>query len=424
VKKLIINYTTREKRLAVLNEKNVEKLLIDQPQQQTAVGNIYLGVVTKVLPGMNAVFIDIGEEMNGFIHRDKLDSFVTSKEPFEKRKNQSVTKFAFQGEKLLVQVDKDATGTKGPRIIGVGEFHPQYKDLSQAAEKLKKPGLLHRKDFFFEQIVHELNRGTVMEIFVDDLPLKQRLEKLVNDISIHLFQGKENIFAAHKLEHEIEQALQKTVPLESGAYLVFDETEALTIIDVNTGKFSGKNNLADTVVQTNLLAAEEIIRQVRMRDIGGMILIDFIDMKNDKDRQLVLRKIEDHLKQDEKLTKVIGFTPLGILQLTRKKTKVALSESLTVACSVCEGTGRVLSPETVAFRLERELWEHRYSDHDAVWVETTEDVRNFFTGAHQALASKLEELIGLKLIFTITAHPKPYYHIRQFGTVEELKMKR
>jgi ribonuclease G len=423
VKKLIINYKTREKRLAVLNEKNVEKLLIDQPQQQTAVGNIYLGVVSKVLPGMNAVFIDIGEEMNGFLHRDKLISFTTSKEPFEKRKNQSITRFVFQGEKLLVQVDKDATGTKGPRLIGVGEFHPQYKELSQTAEKLKKPGLLHRKDFFFEQIVQELNRGTVVEVFVDDLPLKQSLEELGKDVPVQLFQGKENIFASHNIEHEIEQALQKTVPLESGAYLVFDETEALTIIDVNTGKFSGKNNLADTVVQTNLLAAEEIIRQIVLRDIGGMILIDFIDMKNDKDRQLVLRKIEDHLSQDEKRTKVIGFTPLGILQLTRKRTKVALSESLTVACEVCDGTGRVLSPETVAFRLERELWEHRYSVHDAVWVETTEEVRSFFTGVHQAHAMKLEEVTGLKLILTVTPHPKPYYHIRQFGTVEELKKK-
>ena len=424
MEKLIINYSTREKRMAIIDEKNAKKLLIDQPQQQTAVGNIYFGVITKVLPGMNAVFIDIGEEMNGFLHRDKLASYLSSKESLEKRKNMPITKFAFQGEKLLVQVEKDATGTKGPRLVGVSEFHPQFNELPQTTEKLKKPSLLLRKDFFFEQIVHELSRDMVTEVFVDDLLLKQRLEKLGQEIPIHFYQGKENIFSAHKIEHEIEHALQKIVTLESGAYLVFDETEALTIIDVNTGKFSGKNNLADTVVQTNLMAAEEIIRQIRLRDIGGMVLIDFIDMKTEKDRQQVLRKIEDSLRIDDKRTKVIGFTPLGILQLTRKKTKVALSESLTVACTVCEGTGRVLSPETIAFRLERELWEHRNSDFDAVWIETTEEVRSLFTGGHQPHLLKLEEAIGLKLILTVTQHPKPYYHIRQFGTVEELITKR
>jgi ribonuclease G len=423
VEKLIINYTTREKRLAVLNEKHVLKLLIDQPQQQTAVGNIYFGIVTKVLPGMNAVFIDIGEEMNGFIHRDKLISYNVSKEPLEKRKNLAVTKFAFQGEKLLVQVEKDATGTKGPRLVGISEFHPKYNELSQVAEKLKKPSLLYKKDFFFEQIVYELTSGNIGEVFVDDLSLKKSLEKLEFNIPIHFYQGKGNIFATHHIEHEVEHALQRNVPLENGAYLVFDETEALTIIDVNTGKFSGKHNLADTVVQTNLLAAEEIIRQVRLRDIGGMILIDFIDMKTEKDRQQVLRKVENCLRQDEKRTKVIGFTPLGILQLTRKKTKVALSEAMSVSCSVCEGTGRVLSAETIAFRLERELWEHRYSDYEAVWVETTEEVMELFSGEHQAHRMKLEEAIGLKLILTVTHHAKPYYHIRQFGKIEELKAK-
>lgn len=487
MKKLIINYSTREKRLAIVKNMKVEKLLIDQPQQQTAVGNIYLGTVTKVLPGMNAVFVEIGQDMNGYLHRDKLAAFLTSKEPMEKRKNLSVSKFVFQGERLLVQVEKDSTGTKGPRLTGNIELHGSniiylpkgrfitvskkidnrsiqqswqqfglrvktedeglilrtavkdakehqvlkevealrslYESLVKNSEQLKKPSLLLRKDFFFEQLILEINQSEDAEVFVDDLIFKQQLEKIQQGTSVHLHQGKENIFSKYHIEQEMERAIQKKVLLENGAYLIFDETEALTIIDVNTGKFSGKHNLADTVVQTNRIAATEIIRQIRLRDIGGIVLIDFINMKTDLERKQVLSDVEEALKQDEKRTRVIGFTNLGILQLTRKKTKVALSEALSVACLVCDGTGRVLSPETIAFRLERELWEQRYSDYEAVWVETTEDVREVFSGERNLHLNRLQESIGLKILISVVVGAKPYYLIRQFGSISELETK-
>ncbi len=164
-------------------------------------------------------------------------------------------------------------------------------------------------------------------------------------------------FLSYRVEHEIEKALKRVVWLDKGAYLIFDETEALTIIDVNTGKFSGKTDYQATVLKTNQLAAVEIVHQLRLRDIGGMILIDFIDMKREVDRLAIMKLIETELTKDEKRTKIIGFTPLGILQLTRKRTKVSLSEALQVKCPVCEGTGRILSAETIAFRLERELYD-------------------------------------------------------------------
>lgn len=487
MKKIIVNYSTREKRFAIVNETKVTKIGIDQPQQQTSVGNIYYGTVTKVVPGINAVFIDIGEDKNGFVHRDKLPGYLLSKEPLATRKNRPISKFVFQGEKLLVQVEKDATGTKGSMLTGIIELHgsnviymptgrrmsvskkmnnssiqdawyqfglrmktedeglifrtaimndeeervqkeieelrSQYQTIVKNTAQLKKPSLLYKQDFFFEQILLEVNRTPDAEVVVDELRLKQRLEGLRQDSNIHFYQGKQNIFAAHGLEQEIEQALHKTVPLENGAYLVFDETEALTIIDVNTGKFSGKSASADTIVRTNLAAAAEIIRQVGLRDIGGMILIDFINMKTESERGQVLRKIDQELKADEKRTRVIGFTPLGILQLTRKKTKMAITEALTTPCPVCEGTGRVLSPETIAFRLERELWEHRHSDHEAVWIETTEAVGIIFSGEKKEHLSMLEEVLGLKILLTIVASSKPFYAIRQFGGYEELSVK-
>lgn len=241
------------------------------------------------------------------------------------------------------------------------------------------------------------------------------------NVTVTYYQGKENIFHVHHIEHEIEQALHRNVELENGAYLVIDQTEALTVIDVNTGKFSGKNHLAETVVKTNLVAAVEVAKQLRLRDIGGIILIDFIDMKNEQDRMQVQKTLEIELSKDEKQSKVISFTALGILQLTRKKTKQALSEALTVACLVCEGSGRVLSPETVAFRLERELWEHRFTDNEAVWIETTEEVRSVFSGENNVHLFRFQELLGLTIFLTLQSSAKPFYLIRQFGKVQELK---
>lgn len=488
MKKLIINYLTREKRFAVIANKKVEKIVIDQPQQQSSVGNIYWGTVSKVLPGMNAVFIDIGEEKHGFMHRDKLPGYLCSQEPSAIRKNIPVSKFAFQGEKLLVQVEKDATGTKGPRLTGIIELSgtnviylpkgkaisvskkiasaKQREDLQQfgrnikaenegfifrttavhssepellteieqlrtenellvkEAEQLKHPGLLRKRDYFFEQIAQEVqNAQFQLEVYVDDLALKKTLERTFLNVPIHFYQGKENIFSVYNVEHEIEYALHKTVALENGAYLIFDETEALTIIDVNTGKFSGKSTLAETVLETNILAAKEVVRQLRLRDIGGMVLIDFIEMKLEKDRKLVLGVIEAELKGDTRRTKLIGFTPLGILQLTRQKTKTALSESMMVACPVCEGSGRVLSPETIAFRLERELWEHRLSDYEAVWVETTEEVALIFSGPKEEHQERLEAALGLKIFLSKVSNAKPFYMIRQFGTEREISLK-
>ena len=169
-----------------------------------------------------------------------------------------------------------------------------------------------------------------VEVIVDDHRLMEKLQNLYPSLPISLYTGKENIFSVYKLEGEIEKALKRVVWLENGAYIVIDEVEALTIMDVNTGKFSGKNDLADTVLKTNILAAVEAARQFRLRDIGGMILIDFIDMKTDEERNRVINVIMKEIKKDDRRTMIIGFTPLGILQLTRKKTKVSIAEALTV----------------------------------------------------------------------------------------------
>lgn len=484
--KIIVNHLSREKRYAVLKGQVVDKLVIHQPKHQSAVGNIYLGIVEKVLPGMNAAFIQIGEEKSGYIHRDKLAAYVLDHEENTVKQSRSISSYVHQGERLLVQVEKDAAGTKGPRLTGVieiqgshliympkgryvavskkieneqlreewrqfgfqmkeqdegiifrtscteqtlGQLQQEFEQLRQdylallnKVESLKKPGKVLERNSFIEELQGDLKKLEKAEIIIDDANLKAILQKDPH-FPIHLYTGKENIFSAYHIELEIEKALKKIVWLENGAYLIFDETEALTIIDVNTGKYSGKNNLRETVMKTNEWAAEEVARQIRLRDIGGMILIDFIDMKEEKDRQHIIIKLKAELMKDERRANVIGFTPLGILQLTRKKTKPAISEALTMKCSSCEGTGKVLSPETMAFRLERELLEYRNSEHEAVLIELSPDVEALFSGEESKYKKEMEERIRLDIIFITAPASKPFYEIRQFGKKVEL-MKR
>ncbi|GLB58361.1 Rne/Rng family ribonuclease [Cytobacillus sp. NCCP-133] len=484
--RLVVNYVSRERRAACIINGKVEKLFIDQPKQQSTVGNIYLGTVAKVMPGLNAAFVEIGEEQSGFLHRDKLASYAGSGEERQFKDKRSISSYVHQGEKILVQVEKEATGTKGPRLSGLIEFpgdsiiylpegryvavskkidHPaarekwrqlgylikeereglifrtscenkqeheireeldklrhDYNSLLRSAKALKKPGKVFEADSFVEDILEEMKKMAAGEVIVDDLNVKRMLQQK-SSIPIHLYNGKENIFAAHKIEAEIEKALKRIVWIENGAYLIFDEAEALTVIDVNTGKYTGKHDRRETVLKTNEWAAEEAARQIRLRDIGGMILIDFIDMKEEGDRKQILSKMESALKKDERRTNLIGFTPLGILQLTRKKTKPAITESLTKRCQVCEGAGWVLSAETIAFRMERELWELRGREHEAVWVEASKEVGEVFSGENSIHKKRIEDSIGMKVIFTFREDCKPFYEIRQLGQAKDLKAK-
>lgn len=480
---LVVNALGRERRYALLQNNRVEKFIIEQPKQQSLVGGIYFGTVEKVLPGMNAAFIDIGLDKNGYLHRDKLPAFLAIKE------EKSISSYLHQGEKILVQVEKDATGNKGPRLTGIIEFNgqltvympkgyyvavskkmadqntrelwrrlgnelkrenegilfrtvcekaaeeevkaelerlrTQYEKVLSHMSKMKKPGLVFETNHFFEEVRTAMSAMSKGKVIVDHLEMKQELASVNQneDLEIVYHQEKESIFSAYRLEHEIEHALNKVVELENGAYLVFDEAEALTIIDVNTGKFSGKVELQDTVIKTNEMAAAEIARQIRLRDLAGIILVDFIDMHDPKAREQVKRKLDSALREDDRRTRIVGFTPLGILQMTRQKTRVTLSENLTVTCSNCDGLGRVLSADTVAFQLERDLLELRGRDEEAVLIDTTKEVRDAFVGEQEIYQKQLEELVGLEIYFSIVESDKPLYRVRQLGDAVEIRKK-
>ncbi|WP_019154672.1 Rne/Rng family ribonuclease [Robertmurraya massiliosenegalensis] len=474
---LVVNGIGKEKRYALIKKQKVEKLVIEQPQQQSIVGSIYLGIVEKVLPGMNAAFINIGLEKNGFLHRDKLPAFFVSQE------DKGISSYLHQGEKILVQVEKDATGDKGPRVTGMielggdmtvytpqGEFvavskkidetvreewrqlgnefkrrdegilfrtvcvertkeevlaeleqlRVKYATMIQTVKSMKKPGLVISRNFFLEEVKGVISKLDSGRVVVDTLEMKKELEAVCHHVELVYQQEKEDVFSLYRLEYEIENALKKVVWLENGAYLVFDETEALTVIDVNTGQFSGKHHLQDTVMKTNLLAATEIARQIRLRGLAGMILVDFIDMKEQKIREQVRRKLEVALQEDERRTRVVGFTPLGILQMTRMKTRVSLSETLMSTCQVCAGYGKVLSAETLSFRLERELLALRGKDFEAVLIEATADVKDIFTGENGSQQKLIEEICGMELYFSIEEGAKPSYRIKQMGTKADI----
>jgi ribonuclease G len=482
--KIIVNYATSEKRYVFVEGKKITKLFVDQPIQRSMVGNVYLGIVTKVLPGMNAAFIDIGEEKQGFLHRDKLASFSQSS---EEDQQMSISSFVHQGERILVQVEKDPTGTKGPRLTGVPELQgenliymphggfvatsqkiesplkrdelkafgeslveqgeglifrtnsakanadeiesellelrQQYKLLLKDALACKGPQLLQTRDLFLAQLADDLNTVVEGELWVDEMKLKQSLAKLLSKkrldekITLHYYQEKDNIFSAMAVGNEVEKALKRVVWLETGAYLVIDEAEALTMFDVNTGKFVGKSSREVTVHQVNLEAAKEVSRQIILRDLGGIILIDFIDMKHEKERQSVINALGAELRKDAKKPKIIGFTELGILQLTRRKTKPTLSETLLMKCPTCEGSGRVYSTESVAFKLERELWEYRNSDINYINVTTTEGVYRLFSGEQAEHLLKLEEMIGVEIQFSCVEANKPFYEITKLNSL-------
>lgn len=482
MEQLIINIISREKRFALIKNGVVEKIYIEQPSQHSLVGNIYLGIVEKVIPGMNAAFVNFGEEMSGFLSRDKLPGHVLSED--ENKANRSISSYLHQGEKLLVQVEKDAAGTKGARLTGIIEIPGEHlvympngkyiavskkaetpeirerwrefaKELKTAGEGLifrtesltqaeevianeleqqrseyqqmltlsggmKKPGIVYSRDYFSEQATAAISLMKEGTVIVDSLEYKKKLDPLNKDgITVSFYNGKENIFSFYKIEQEIERLLKRIVWLEKGAYMVIDHAEALTVFDVNTGKFSGKTNLRDTVIKTNMNAAVEAARQMRLRDLAGIILIDFIDMQESKDRDTVLNVIRKELVHDDRRTRIVGFTELGILQLTRKKTKQSLDETLTETCGTCSGSGKVLSSETMAYRLERELWEYKGTDHEAVLISATREVIDHFSGEAGIHKSRLEKVLGMKIKFTTANAERPYYEIIKFGASAE-----
>ena len=416
---ILLNFTPLETRVAVVEQGMLQEILIERATHRGLVGNVYLGQVVRVLPGMQACFVDIGLDRSAFLH---TKDFPSSQETHER----SIQQLATEGQSLLVQVIKDPVGSKGAQLtaevslparhlvlmpfathVGISQriddeatrehlktiavealkaqnlecgviirtagdgqttddleedlvyLKRVWDNILKEQQTAKAPALLFEELPLTHRMIRDQIRRETDRVFIDSLEtytkLSQFASKFMPELShlIQHYQGDRPIFDLYQIEDEIEKALSRQVELKSGAYLVVDQTEAMTTIDVNTGRFVGAHTLEQTVFRTNLEAAVAIGRQLRLRNLGGMVVIDFIDMDDDEHRRQVLRTLERSLDEDPVKTRVIGFNDLGLVVLTRKRSRESLSDLLQEPCPHCHGTGQMKTAETVCYEIFR-----------------------------------------------------------------------
>lgn len=469
IKEILVDVGINETRVAILEDGVLVEFSIECLDDQRRAGNIYRGKVENVLPGMQAAFIDIGEEKNAFIYIDDVIPKDNESETLEDLKHLSITDLLHEGQEIMVQMIKEPIGTKGARVVtqitipgrylvliptvdyigvsrrieneaererlkslvgrfkapGVGliirtaaeeiepaEIQSDYEFLMGVWKKIQKktkkgscPALLYRDHDLLYRILRDYLSKDINSLLINDFEVYGKALELTKNLApslknrIQPYNGETNLFSAYNVEAQLEKALRKKVWLDCGAYLVFDQTEALTVIDVNTGKFTGSTSLKDTVFQTNIMAAVEIARQIRLRNLAGIIIIDFIDMVSDEEREKVIDKLKVEFERDKTKVNILGFTSLGLLELTRKKVKQSLREFLQTECQCCEGTGYLMSLESVAQKAARLIQQiAKNTSAEALLLGVNPQIGSVLIGPGGANLEKLERNLN-KTIF-------------------------
>lgn len=471
-KEIWMNVSGTEKRIAIKEKNKVVEFFIDRPTLKKTEGNIYIGRVIKVLPGMQAAFVDIGGKDPGFLYRDHIASYQVSTLKKSEKEKTSISKWIHEGEAVVVQVVKEGEGTKGPKLTGLIEFPGEYivyqpfgrfksvskkmnkderekwrllanswctkeegiiirtsseakqvnvveQELQQLQQEYieiqkkaeypsKVPLLLKEDQNIVKKIVRDVQKEEISRIVVDDSDTFQWLKR--QEYSVQFYHGKENIFSKHGIEEELNKALKRIVWLPSGGYIIIEHTEAMTVIDVNSGKYTGKTERGATFLKVNEEAAREIAKQLRLRNIGGIIIIDFIEMKHDSEREKVLAAFKEEIRADRATVIPVGFTQLDLLQVTRKKIREPLTQLLMEQCNGCNGAGMVNSVETVVYKLEREIAEQKGKDIEAFVIEASPDVIKMFP----------KEALPYQIYFRAVER-NPFYDIRFVGSDKEAK---
>jgi len=441
-KRIIVDVYNGQIRVAVIEEGELVELYIEDQDNLQTLGSIYRGRVVNVLPGMHAAFVDIGLERNAFLYFGDINADKTL---FQFGSTNSIIEYDMrdtirEGNEIVVQVVKEAMGTKGARAttyvtlpsrylvlmpfvnhVGVSrriekeeerqrlkaiaeeikpadigiivrtaaqgkkkeDFYPDIEFLCRLWESVKEkesmgkaPKLIHKDESLIYRAVRDLFTGDVDMFIINNRKQYEKVLDFIDLISpslknkVFCTESNNDLFRQYNIDAKIEKAIQKKVWLKNGGYLVLDDAEALTVIDVNTGKYLGKSNLEDTILKTNLEAAEEIARQIRLRDIGGIIIIDFIDMVKAEHRDMVLFALRQNFKKDRTKTNVMGFTGLGLVEMTRKKVRQRLASTLFKACPYCSGTGVIYSEMAVMVRVEKEL--ERLFEDESLWGAVVE----------------------------------------------------
>lgn len=496
VKELVVNTTAHETRVALLENGHIAELYIERQRERGIVGNIYKGRVIRVLPGMQAAFVDIGLEKAAFLYvADVLDEMAAVEryvegDPHAQRPANGddegpvlppIEDLLREGQELLVQVAKEPIGTKGARItahislpgrhlvymptvdhIGISrriedenektrlrsvieEIRPagtgfivrtvsegcseeelqsdmaflvsQWKSLNTTHTHLSAPALVHADLDVTSKVLRDILTEDIQRIVVDS---QEEYDKIVSFIgtfmprlsySIELCDKPEPIFDDFGLEVEIARALGRKVWLKSGGYIIIEQTEALVAIDVNTGRFVGKHNLEDTILKTNLEAVKEIAFQLRLRNLGGLVIIDFIDMEKESHREKVQLALEEALKNDKAKTNILKISELGLVEMTRKRVRESIGRTLCEPCPYCEGKGTIKSPTTIAFEIFRELQRELQSQPEArITLMVHPDVAHLLSDEESRVIDELER----QFVCHISINPRPSFHQEQF----------
>ncbi|WP_371188021.1 ribonuclease G [Thalassotalea maritima] len=483
---LLINVTPSETRVALIENGTLQEVHIERNAKRGIVGNIYLGKVIRVLPGMQAAFVDINLDKAAFLHASDIRTrlITNNEETVNEHEVADIRTLVHEGQYLMVQVVKDPLGTKGARLTtdltiasrylvmmpnsshaGVSQRIEGDKERERlrklvlpfcdddggfivrtAAEGAGDEELVHDAEFLRRvwqkvrerkqrkqtnmalyqdlhlacRIIRDFVGGGLERIRVDSRLTYDQLveftEEFVPELRqlIEYYPGEKPIFDLFSVETEIQRALQRKVELKSGGYLIIDQTEAMTTIDINTGAFVGHRNLEETIFNTNIEEIQAIARQLRLRNLGGIIIIDFIDMVSSEHRKRVLHSLELAMAKDNVKYSISGFSQLGLVEMTRKRTRESLEHILCDECPVCDGRGQLKTVETVCFEILREIVRvNRAYDADKFIVYAAPAVSEALNDDEMHHLAELEMFIGKQ----IKVKTEPEYIQEQFDVV-------
>ncbi|MFC0117739.1 ribonuclease G [Pseudoalteromonas xiamenensis] len=484
---LLINVTPSECRVALIENGVLQEVQVERQGNLGIVGNIYLGKVSRVLPGMQAAFVDIGLEKAAFLHASDIVNSASFEEGVDEqpvKKVQDIRELVKQGQFIMVQVVKDPLGTKGARLttditipsrylvfmpdathVGVSqrieteEERGRLKEIVQAyndeqggfivrtaAEGATEAELQHDAEFLkkvWTKIVAKRRKTSKATILHKDLTLAFRTlrdyvgedmerirvdskltyqeltqftEEFVPQLAnaLEYYPGERPIFDLFDVENEIQKALHRKVELKSGGYLIIDQTEAMTTVDVNTGAFVGHRNLEETIFNTNVEATSAIARQLRLRNLGGIIIIDFIDMISEEHKRRVLHSLDVALSKDRAKANITGLSALGLVEMTRKRTRESLEHILCDTCPVCSGRGSLKTVKTVCYEILREIMRvNRAYDADKFMVYASPAVSEALLNDEYHNLAELELFISKQVV----VQTESLYSQEQFDVV-------
>jgi len=486
---ILINSSPSETRVALTEQGLLQEIYIERNNKRGPVGNIYIGKVVRVMPGMQAAFVDVGLEKAGFIHA--ADIAVMGTDGFEVVQQQelSISQLLHEGQHLVVQVVKEPIATKGARLtthlsiaarylvhmprnthLGISQRIENEEErqrlmtaltscvmqenlldqcgfiLRTAAEGVSESELLadirflrrvwsaverriatqqsicviYRDLVLYVRAMRDLLKPQVERIRIDDPYIHQEVLQFAREFipeieqSIELYQGERPLFEVFGIEDEIQKALSRTVRLKSGGNMVIDQNEAMTTVDVNTGAFLGSRNQEETIFKTNLEAAKAIARQLKVRNLGGIIIIDFIDMQNEEHQRQVIRTLTKALEKDPARTRLSPLSELGLVEMTRKRTRESLQQILCHDCPACNGKGSIKTPETVCYEIFREILRvAKAFENRALLVMAAQEVVDRLLDEESSTVADLEQLTGKSISFQVEA----MYTNEQFDVV-------